>query len=208
MKLSSLTNQITIRRTKDGFTLIELLVVVSIIALLAAGSVGAYGKVMNVVKKNASQKTCVELAGAIASFVADYDKFPISNAAGGADHHIEDTAGDGEWLGILSGKGDPRYNSRKTNFIDGFKQAKFIGGRWVDGINYEGSETAPTLIDPWGLGYRVVMDTDFNGEIDNPELSGTGAVNPVQKVRGKKVLIWGPGLDGDYNTWQDNPKSW
>ena len=66
-------------RTSKGFTLIELLVVVAIIALLAAGSVGAYGKFINSVKEKSTAKYCVEIAGAISSFYADYDTLPVIN---------------------------------------------------------------------------------------------------------------------------------
>ena len=210
MKLSPLT-QVTSRRATrahSGFTLIELLVVVAIIALLAGGSVAAYGKVMNMVKKAASQKICVEIAGAVAEFFNTYEKYPLSSASTNADVIIDDTASDGEWLGILAARGDVKDNPRKHNFIDGMKQAKFSNGKYIDGINFEESETAPTLIDPWGLGYKVVMDGDSNGEIDNPELDGSGATNPPQKVRGKKCLVYGAGPDGNFQTWGDNPKSW
>jgi prepilin-type N-terminal cleavage/methylation domain-containing protein len=207
MKLTPLT-QLNARRANAGFTLIELLVVVSIIALLAGGSVAAYGKVMNSVKKTASQKVCVEIASAVSSYFADYEKFPTDTTTTSADIIIDDTGSDGLFLGILNATGETQYNPRHIKYIDGMKQARFVNGQYVDGINFEGNEGAPTLTDPWGLGYKVIMDGDYDGKIDNPELDGSGAVNPPQSVRGKKCIIYGAGPDGNFQTWSDNPKSW
>jgi prepilin-type N-terminal cleavage/methylation domain-containing protein len=207
MKLTPLS-QINNRRVNAGFTLIELLVVVAIIALLAGGSVAAYGKVMNMVKKNTSQKVCVELASAVSSYFADYERLPISATGTSSDFTNNDTAEDGEFLGILAAKGEVKLNARHINYIEGMQQAKNTGGKYSNGINFEESESSPTLTDPWGHGYRVVMDADYNGEIENPELGGSGAVNPVQKIRGKKCIVYGAGLDGNFETWSDNPKSW
>ena len=207
MKLTPLSNN-TGRRAPAGFTLIELLVVVAIIALLAGGSVAAYGKVMNMIKKNTSQKVCVELAAAVSSYFADYERLPTSTTGTSADFINNDTSQDGEFLGILSAKGDIKLNPRNINYIEGMQQAKLAAGKYTNGINFEESETAPTLTDPWGNGYRVIMDADYNGSIDNPELGGSGSTTAIQKIRGKRCIVYGPGLDGNFETWSDNPKSW
>ncbi len=206
MKLTPLSKMTG--RANAGFTLIELLVVVSIIALLAGGSVAAYGKVMNLVKKNASQKICVEVASAVSSYFADYERFPTSSTSTGADIMIDDTSSDGEFLGILNASGETQYNPRHLKYIEGMQQAKFTNGQWVNGINFEDNPDAPTLTDPWGKGYKVVMDGDFDGKMENPELGGSGTANPPQTIRGKKCLVYGAGPDGNYDTWSDNPKSW
>lgn len=154
------------------------------------------------VKKNASQKICVEVASAVSSYFADYERFPIAKVAAGVEVMI-DTATDGEFLGILNASGETQYNPRHLKYIDGMQQAKFTNGQWVNGINFEDNPEAPTLTDPWGKGYKVVLDADANGEIANPEQNAT---NP--KILGKKCLVYGAGADGDYTTWADNPKSW
>ncbi len=210
MKLTPRTRFSHHRRARSGFTLIELLVVVSIIALLAGGAVGGYGKVMNTVKKAAAQKVCVEVCGAIASFASDYDRLPISTSGGGtaSDEEISDTADGQTFLGVLAAAKDTdKENPRHLNYIDGMQQAKTNAGRPINGINYEDNEAAPSLYDPWGKGYKLILDADFDGEIENPERSG-GSSNVPAKIRGKKAIMWGAGPDGDYDTWSDNVKSW
>jgi hypothetical protein len=163
------------------------------------------------VKKTSSQKVCVEVASAVNSYFADYEKFPTETTTTGSDIKIDDTGIDGVFLGILNATGETQYNPRHIKYIDGMKQAKYVGGRFVDGINFEGDERAPTLTDPWGRGYKVIMDGNCDGKIDDPEPHGTdgsGATNPAQPIKGKKCIVYGAGPDGDFQTWRDNPKSW
>jgi hypothetical protein len=57
------------------------------------------------------------------------------------------------------------------------------------------------LVDPWGRnGYRILLDDNNDGHIDDPE-----------KVRGAisgSVLMYSAGPDGDFLTWGDNVCSW
>ena len=190
MKMSPLSN-LSRRRSTGAFTLIELLVVVAIIALLAAGSVGGYGKIMNMVKSATAKKVAVELAASISSYYADYDTLPVT--ATGSDWEgttVEDT----DFLAVLAAKGDVKMNSKKHDYLDGFKQAKITDGVPKDGIDYS-DPTAPKLVDPWGQAYKVKMDTNFDGEIENPISSDS---TPI--LRGKRCIVYSPGRPGPNNT--------
>ena len=187
MKLSPLANPIH-RRAVRAFTLIELLVVVAIIALLAAGSIGAYGKFMNSVRATAGKKLAVELAGAVSSYYSTYDTLPITGTAGGGDEELN-TLDDTDFLAVLAAKGDVKMNSRKLDFLEGFQAAKPKAGSYEGGV--ESSDPAsPKIYDPWGQEYIVIMDTNFDGEIENP----LGEEPTI--IRGKKCIVYSTGRPG------------
>lgn len=206
MKTTPLT--LSTRRTSTGFTLIELLVVVAIIALLAAGSVGAYGKFINSVKEKSTAKYCVEIAGAISSFYADYDTLPVANTGSDWEGDTEDA----DLIAVLIGSSDSetakKKNPRHINYLDGFKQAKKgrVAGTFEDGIDYS-DPSAPKIYDTWGQALKVVMDTDFNGKIENPITSDS-----VKDIRGKKAIVYSTGRPGEGNQPNTNEqnfiKSW
>ena len=191
-------------RTPRGFTLIELLVVVAIIALLAAGSVGAYGKFINNVKERTTQKYCVEIAGAISTFYADYDTLPVINT--GSDW--EGDTKDPDLIPVLTASGSDnakKRNPKSINYLDSFKQAKRgkNAGAWEDGIDYETDPTAPVIYDTWGFPLQVKMDTDFNTEVENPITTPKA----VKIIRGKKGLVWSFGRPGSGNVQNTNQEN-
>ena len=191
-------------RNAQGFTLIELLVVVAIIALLAAGSVGAYGKFINNVKERSTQKYCVEIAGAISSFYSSYDYLPVINTGSDWEGNTEDP----DLIPVLVASGSDnakKRNPKSINFLDGFKQAKpsKSGTAWEDGINYETDPTAPAIYDTWGFPLKVKMDTDFNSEIENPITTP----NAIKILRGKKGIVWSSGRPGSGNVQNTNQEN-
>lgn len=189
MKMSPLSN-LSRRRSNGAFTLIELLVVVAIIALLAAGSVGGYGKVMNMVKAATAKKVAVELAASVSSYYADYDTLPVTATGSDWDGDTKDEA---DFLAVLAATGDVKMNSKKHNYLDGFKQAKVTDDMVKDGIDFS-DPTAPKLYDPWGQPYIVYMDTNYDGEIQNPIDGDTPAI-----LRGKRCIIYSTGRPGPQN---------
>ncbi len=190
-------------RPSRGFTLIELLVVIAIIAMLAAGVVGGYGKVMKMFKNKAAQQVCVQVAGSIQNYFGEYDTLPDKGEGG----DFEGDTKAGAFIGVLADANpqDSTKNPKHIKFLEGLKQAKRgSNGLPQDGIDLDTDPTMPTIWDPWGQEYKVVMDTDFNGEIENPDNSDT----LVKKIRGKKAIVYSAGADGNWETWNDNAKSW
>ncbi|MBP7949153.1 MAG: type II secretion system protein [Verrucomicrobiales bacterium] len=187
-------------RHRQGFTLIELLVVVAIIALLAVGIISGYTKITKGAKVKASQMVCVQVANAVSQFYSDYEGLPTE--VGGED--TEQTSMEGDLIAILLAKGEVAKNPRKLNYLEGMKQAKKgSSGAFEDGLDFESDPTKPTLLDPWGQAYKIKMDSDLNNEIENPEKDATPKI-----IRGKRCIVWAPGPDKNYDTWNDNVKSW
>ncbi len=181
-------------------TILWVIPVVIVLALIffTLGQMLSGGRVMGTVKSTASQKVCIECAAAINSFSADYGHLPIS--PGTADW--EGTMDDPGLLSALAASSkDPTNNPRHLNYLEGMQQAKSNGGHPINGIDYEADAENPKLYDPWGHAYRVRLDVDGDEELSNP-----AGQPPI--IRGKKAIIWSAGPDGDFHTWEDNPRSW
>jgi hypothetical protein len=59
------------------------------------------------------------------------------------------------------------------------------------------------LYDPWGQTYQVVLDTDYDEQIENPEPGLKG-----EEMLKSSFIVWSAGPDGDFDTWEDNICSW
>jgi len=155
------------------------------------------------IREISAKKFAVEIAGAISTFHASYDKFPIDSPA--ADWAGTTEAANG-LIAVLTAAGSPAVtlrNPKKINFLEGFKQAKKeVFGKMVDGIDEETDPLLPAIYDPWGQPFIVIMDTDKDGVITNPLKVGS-----VLMTRGKKALVYStgpPNADGTRNTDESN----
>ena len=154
---------------------------------------------MKSVKEKSVQLFAVEIAGAVSSFYADYDRLPIDFP-------------DGDWVGTTQAKSgliailtaeegpnEKRKNQKNINYLDGFKHTKTdVSGREVDGLDTDTDPLRPAIYDPWGQPYIVIMDTNLDSRIVDPLKSSI----PLE-VRGKKALVYStgrPNADGTRNT--------
>lgn len=200
-----------------GFTLIELLTVMSIIAILAAASFAGYGKIVEGVRKKEAQVMAIAVANAVEQFYADYNRLPKpTSATDGADSDSTTEGGEG-LVKVLTGKeGDEGavQNTRKVDYAEGIKPAKTVkaktgtgmaGGsdKWRNGLVLEDENVE--IVDSWGNYYKVKLDTDYNKELENPDINGVA--DGLTKLA-KRVIVWSVGKDGKEETWEDNVKSW
>ena len=161
-------------RKKDGFTLIELLVVVAIIGILAGILVPLAGKATGSAKARKASMEAQGLVVAVSQFHDDHHYMPWTEkgAAVGADKWAE--SDDEAWLEILQGK-----NAKKKNYL----QAK---------LNED-----DVFLDPWGNAYRVGMDRNLDGRIEETLPGGQGRTAPCA------VAVVSFGEDGTYGTDDD-----
>ena len=158
-----------------------------------------YRKFVRNLKVESARKFAEEIAAAVSTFHASYDKFPIDSPA--ADWAGTTEAANG-LIAVLTAAGSPAVtlrNPKKVNFLDGFKQAKKeVFGKMVDGIDDETEPLLPAIYDLWGQPFIVIMDTNKDQVIANPLKSGG-----VLLTRGKKALVYStgpPNADGTRNT--------
>lgn len=172
----------------DGFTLVELLVVIAIIAVLAAAGFAGGNAAMQRARKVAAQAVATSIATGVEQFYTEYSALPDV----GSDSVTTDSADGVLLLNILAGKeGDPPQNARKVRFFSA-KEAKGGSANPRDGATYDEDTGAfEGLYDPWGEPYYIVLDTEYDDEL---EVDPAGENDPVT-LRGRKVAAYSLGVD-------------
>ncbi len=141
--------------------------------------------------------TTYNLKNAISSYFTEYRKLPVPSKNYRPGFPVDS---DPELMTILMPNSESLiypsgHSPRVINFYAN-KPARAMGsGRFHSGLSPD-----KTLWDPWGNLYRVQFETDGIEGIEDP--SSPGHIVP------ETILVWSAGPDGDFATWEDNPKSW
>jgi len=145
---------------------------------------------------------------AITSYEVDYEHFPIPDSESNAlDATIRSR---GPILTALMGNEATPLNPRGIKFIDLplAKNRKF--GLWQDGREW-------VLSDLWGEPYYIILDTngdlaianpEFGAEISDPRHAEFYQKHPQPETLPLRVAIYSSGPDRDPKTWKDNVWSW
>jgi len=170
---------------RSGFTLIELLVVVAIIAILASIAVPVISKAVENAKKAQARTELKTIETALRAYFNEYSKYP--QGSGQADRSYTSESEQAQLMNVLralnvSPNNNHVLNPRRIVFLE----------------IPDGSLQNNAFIDPWGNVYRIVLDTNFDNTLTTSE-HGT--------VRGRPVVVWSKGPDGDA-TEEDDLKSW
>ncbi|MDB6135263.1 MAG: hypothetical protein JWM59_3506 [Verrucomicrobiales bacterium] len=147
------------------------------------------------------------IARAIHQFYSDYSRLPLmTDFVIGEDQDTDTSAAAGLIL-VLSGREPPgtaRQNTRNINYLESMPAAsRSAPGHWTGGVVVEGGDVS--LVDSWGHAFRVRLDANYNGEIDNPCPEEVRNNGPFLYGR---CLVWSAGKDGWEWTWRNNTKSW
>jgi prepilin-type N-terminal cleavage/methylation domain-containing protein len=179
-------------RRRRGFTLIELLVVIAIIAVLAAAGFGAALIGINKAKKTKGIATASAIEQAVNAFYDTYGRLPDPSNSASQDETIDTKQQQGvDLITILMGKetDSPLQNDKKIKFLE-VNEGK--GGK--GGLIYNTNGTIDGLFDPWGNGFKVVLDFDYDEEIEAPaESMPQNATDRIK--RGRRVLVYSLGID-------------
>lgn len=109
-------------------------------------------------KQARAKSICVSLVVGVSQFQAEYGVYPDFGAKGDTKFI---TVPNDKLMDLL--RANPKrpfpQNVRKIPFFV-YKDAKRITGKWCDGYAPSGE-----LMDPWGNPYRIVYDTDGDGQV-------------------------------------------
>ncbi len=176
-------------RRKDGFTLVELLVVIAIIAVLAGAGFAAGNNAVQKARRMTALATCTSIESAVNGFVGEYGSMPKDNMTADTQVNTEDT----NLLRVLLGSETttPILNTRAIKFLT-VKDGKAKGTKGTGGLVYDPAGTqVKGLWDPWGGAYYMMLDGDYNEEI---EVMPAGAAMK-KTLHGKRVAVWSNGAD-------------
>ena len=178
-------------KSRGGFTLIELLVVITVIAILMALLFPAFRGVQDQAKRTQAKNDATQVVTAINAFYTEYGQYPCGAQTGAdaEDFFAADDNANNVLFDIL--QGDPNngnvqtYNPKAIPFMQPTIAKDLANPR--SGIGGNGR-----LYDPWGSCYRVRMDNNYSGFVENPYSSNAG-FNPIQSG----VIAWSIGKDLD-----------
>lgn len=181
---------------RTAFTLIELLVVITIIAVLAAMAFPVTTAVLERARKVQTRAVIKDLQVAIKAYQTEYNRYPSSSTSDATE------LTDGQIVNILLGTRIDNFNTREITFID-LPMAKSGRGGLV------GNTGEYQLLDNYGNPYIIMMDTDYNNRLTNPDAgnsdstisSGASAELPMG------VAVYSYGKDGTPQT-KDDITSW
>lgn len=202
------------RLIQAGFTLVELLVVIVIIAILASLAVPVTNKVMENANKLRIKATMKDIQVAIGHYRTEYNRFPVdlTGSTGGEDIDPIPTDGSNSIITTLMAAGSAddtsNMNRRNIKFID-LPYAK--NGASFGIIDTSGGSGGADLqlVDIWGMPYQILLDTNYDNRITNPDASNVDQLissrAPQYISTSAGVQCYGP--DKTVNT-RDDIVSW
>lgn len=180
-----------IHRKTKGFTLVELLVVIAIIAVLAALATPAILSGIERARVTRATSICNAFETAVISFENEYNYLPYGGGGNAPDDDndtplVSNTGEGAELMGILAGIED-EFNFKEIRY---FELDEPTGNK--DGLRIDEASGTAELFDPWGEGYLITMDYNFDGLVENP-FDNDGDVS-------RKTVIYSLGGDKDSGT--------
>ena len=210
---------------RTGFTLIELLVVITIVAILASLVMSQANKIIADGRKLQVQTVLKDLRIAITSYQVEYNRWPVSSsltsgASSGQDIPAVPTNENSGIVGALttitssssggssnsSSSGSTNLNPRDIKFIDLpiAKNGKF---------GLANAQPPYKLVDLWGTTYYVLLDTNGDKQVANPDLNNSdprisaNPISPPPKMLPLEIAIYSWGMDLAQYT-KDDVVSW
>lgn len=163
-------------------------VLVAIIFILSFAGFAASNAAIQKTRKTNCLATAISIESAVTNFYVEYGSMPKDGNSDATVATNADTAILKELLGLST-----TLNTRGVKFLSAKK-----GKDGKNGLIYgaDGSSTLG-LYDPWGGGYRIRMDLDYDDELDvNGEV-----------LSDRKVAVWSDGPDRKAGT-KDDIKTW
>lgn len=190
-----------------AFTLIELLVVITIIAILASLAATQIPKLIDDANRVKVLKEVMELKSGIDAYQLDYNRFPIDSNTNGEDTPELITDGSNALVDALMGippatNGGTVLSPKRVQYST-FPTAK------NDRHGLVGSTRPYKLNDMWGQPYRILLDTNGDNQVKNPDIQNTDpkiSQNQAEHLATKSA-VYSSGKDKTPHT-SDDIVSW
>ena len=148
------------------------------------------------------------LRAALLSYETDFHSFPIQD--NGKSTEDTETRSREILLQVLLGKNISMLNPREVRYAEFPTAQEHKRGLWQDGTEW-------VLSDHWGEPFYIILDTNMDDQVPNPEF-GVSNSDPKQTEFNQKypppkmlpmtMAIFSSGPDRDPKTWNDNICSW
>lgn len=149
-------------------------------------------------RRNANS-TAWQLSNAISAYSTEHRSYPTATTSG----FDTDLSSDFQLMELLlssdSNNGPTHVSPRWIPFFAGTEADFDSNGRKTGGLGKNDSGLRE-LWDPWGNHYRVRLDTNGDGKVADP--SGR------EEFITRSIIVWSAGKDGDFETWNDNLRTW
>lgn len=176
-----------------GFTLIELMVVIAIIAVLAAISTPMISRAFHSANRARANAEARSIHNAVMNYLNEYGRFPHGNDPSGSDYRYGGLAGanaeNHQLMNVLRAIGESgdetgnnaagnvghANNPRRIVFLEAPEESLSIDSDF-------------NFWDPWEQQYEIVVDSNFDGEIEVdgfPEWTGV--------IENRRVGVWSSG---------------
>ncbi len=182
---------------RQGFTLVELLIVITIIGVLAGIAMPVFSQVTKNAKKTQTRMLCNGLVVSIKSYYTEYSRYP--SPPGGAASEAAPLRSDESIVSALM-PGNKERNPRNIKFLPDMKDVSDAEVPSNGLVNKGGG--AMYVVDSFGEEFYILMDSDYNNEIENPNPNSSA----MKLFEG--VLVYSSGPDKNIETWEDNVTSW
>lgn len=148
-----------------------------------------------------------DLQIAISIYEGEYQKFPIAAANKTDDIHLRSRGQLVTEIVLLEGA---KLNLKQIKFIEPRLAKNRKNGLWQDDADW-------VISDAWGEPYHIILDTNEDNMITNPEFGADQSdpkyakkcrLTPPSPTLPSEVLVYSSGPDRDPKTWHDNICSW
>ena len=147
------------------FSLIEMIVVIGIIAVLIAITMPVFTSIREKAKETKAKAEMNAIETAVKSFEMTYGVLPMPDGT-------EAVGSSG--LVDTSNTEYPDLMTFLTNVGAPGKSVDVVGNdRGIRFLDVPNDYTTKGFVDPWGNDYTVYLDTDYNGQIADPEGGST-----------------------------------
>lgn len=200
-----------LNRRSHAFTLIELLVVITIIGILASLVLSQGPKLMENARNLQVQNAIAGIKTGISNYQLEYNRFPIDPelSSGDEDAPAIQTDESNTIVDTLLGDAASTEDS-EPNVLNpkGIQFCEFkIARNGMDGL--ANAQPPYRLVDLWGSPYYILMDTNLDRKIANPDLMNSdprisqNQVSPPPTNHPTDVLVYSPGKDKTAQTGDD-----